>query len=379
MYSEFLVECAFFDQRDECWNVLQLLLRHVLRDQGEDAECSWNQDEFTCMAYILCRRCRLFELQEDEIHYEFKQSLSFFALRCGESKYWTNATMDWSERNRILHTLQKVGVLGLMDLTDNEAPGSAREEDTSGRMDTSNSSSNHGHNESSMQCWPFSAPYDIRSAFMRMRREGMVTPKDWALLLSSPTHDEEVALSEKYRKQKKSRQTHVQGPPISDYLGSTDLLCLIFSFCGYKRLVKLRGVCQTWKDTIDTSNSLWHAAYRSRFGFLSQDPRANQQLSKEDWRSLFPPKWLAEQNVRFQRHGTTGWKYKICGYIGCFHVLKSARQETKHYDVHARKEAAEERSRTRTIKKSQAKKKKCSKTNKSTSANVFKKSSNKSG
>jgi hypothetical protein len=170
--------------------------------------------------------------------------------------------------------------------------------------------------------------------------------------LSSPWCDAKVVQPQN-RKDSSEKLDKAPCPPMLDYLNN-DMLRLVFSFLGCKRLVKARSVCRLWKDIVDDSNSLWYGAYRARFGLLRQDPRADHHQAAtiySDWRDLFMTKFLAEQHIRFQRHGPTGFKYRTCGYIGCLAVLKSSSQEKNHYESHARK--AEQRKRLRPRKKEQ--------------------------
>jgi hypothetical protein len=349
LHSEFLVELSFFDRREVCWDVFRPLMRYLMKHE-KDEENEPTQDVFSCIAYVLSRRCRLFQLHDDEIHKEFHECITYITIHYGESKYWVDSNMIPQEREKFLHTLLRVGILGLVDMSDAVSGFTTFDEisnkdEGSGLVDAScmvkedsiMSSAPNKQSTTAIKCWPFTEPHDLRSAYLRMKRDGIGIPIEWTSLLSCRSHDEEIQLREK-RQEKPEQQKKSQCPPMMDYLNS-DILSLVFSFFGYKRLVKIRTVCQIWKQIVDDSSTLWHGAYRSRFGFFSGDPHANQELSKENWRSLFDAKWLAEQNIRFKRHGATGFKYRICRYIGCLHVVTSLDREKRHHEAHTRKEA----------------------------------------
>jgi hypothetical protein len=330
---------------------------YFVNDQ-KDGENEPTQDVFSCIAYVLSRRCRLFQLHDDEIHKEFRECITYITILYGEAKYWVDSNMIPQERGQFLQTLLRVGILGLVDVAD-EVSGFTTFDDKSNKDDRSGlagagcivtedsilSSAPNKQSSAAIKFWPFAEPYDLRSAYLRMERDSIDIPSEWTSLLSSRSHDEEIQIRKK-RQEKSEHQKESQCPPMMDYLNN-DLLCLVFSFFGYKRLVKIRAVCQIWKQIVDNSSTMWHGAYSSRFGFLSEDPRSNQVLSKENWRSLFNAKWLAGQNIRFQRHGPTGFMYRVCRYIGCLHVVTSADREKRHYEVHARKEVQKMRLETR--------------------------------
>ena len=198
--------------------------------------------------------------------------------------------------------------------------------------------------DDAIECWPFAASNSLRSAFMRMKHNSVMARNskyndtgilpDGSDLLSNIAFEDK--LSNRLGDSCDSSTVSTPGVPIMDYL-QTDLVQILFSFCGFKRLVKLREVCKTWKDISDSSDWLWYSAYKSRFGLLPQDPHATSR-SKHDWKELFRAKWLAEKNLRFRRNHGSGWKYRTCQYIGCLAIVKSAKMQKQHYESHVRKE-----------------------------------------
>ena len=117
IYSEFLVEFAFFDQREESWDVFRPLMRYFTNDQ-KSTESDLTQDVFSCALFVLSRRCRIFQVQQDDIQNEFNECLTNISLRYGEAKYWINDKLDVEERSRYLQVLQRLGILGLSELAD---------------------------------------------------------------------------------------------------------------------------------------------------------------------------------------------------------------------------------------------------------------------
>ena len=72
--------------------------------------------------------------------------------------------------------------------------------------------------------------------------------------------------------------------PIMDYC-SDDIFRHIFSFLGYKRILKIRLVSQEWKNLADDNYRVWMPLYESRFGFEPDDPLLNNQCSLP-WKQL---------------------------------------------------------------------------------------------
>ena len=117
--------------------------------------------------------------------------------------------------------------------------------------------------------------------------------------------------------------------PMMDYVNE-DILHHLFSFFGYKRIVKMRYVSKEWKSVAD-SNPLWLSAYRSRYGILPDDKLVHSETAP--WKDYFMNKWLAEREIGFCR-GKNGWKVRLCGFVECMHVLKSRKQLKNHHMTH---------------------------------------------
>ena len=349
------MECALFDDREACWDALRPLAQCIILKGSSLSE----PGVYSCLAFVLSRRCRLFQSYDDDIHAEFRELLTNLTLYHGDSKFWVHPKMTAEERQHTLRTLQRVGILGFLDLDDDDDDDELVEDDMVMSSLTSHEpreviSSIVASRDAAISMWPFAKPYDLRSAFHRMGNDVLtVSSKS---LLSSVTHDRDVVIA---KKDQQSKEEGKETVPILEYLNN-DLLGIVFSFLDYKRLLKIRQVCQTWKGLSDDTSCLWYDAYRSRFGLLNQDPRAmqkNRSLSQRSWKELFVDKWLVEQNLRFQRCQKTGWKHRTCGYLGCLEVLRTPKRQEDHFRLHVRNEKKEQDQAARRLLKEEQKRK----------------------
>jgi F-box domain len=162
-----------------------------------------------------------------------------------------------------------------------------------------------------------------------------------------------------------------------------DLVRQIFSFLGYKRLVKMRYVCPMWKIIAD-QNALWYVQYQSRYdhGVIIQnqeEEKQQRQQSKKrflendsshcksnhgahtttetidltnvqthdnipnnidlcdghyNWKSLFQKRWQLERDVRHRYCMKDGSKWQICPIVDCMKILKSNGMAKKHMRTH---------------------------------------------
>jgi hypothetical protein len=286
----------------------------------------------------LSRRCRLFQSNDDDIHAEFRELLTNLILYHGDSKFWVHPKMTAEERQHTLGTLQRVGILGLLDLDDDddelvEADIAISSQASKEHPDVF--SSIIASRDAAISMWPFAKPFDLRSTLHRMGNDVLTDSSE--SLLSSVNYDRDVVIAKTDHETKKEEKERV---PILEYLNN-DLLRIVFSFLHFKSLLKIRPVCNTWRGLSDDTSWLWHDAYRSRFGIVNQDPRAmhkNMSISTERWKQLFMDKWLVEQHIRFRRCQKTGWKHRTCDYLGCLDVLRTPKRQEEHFRLHVRNE-----------------------------------------
>ena len=132
------------------------------------------------------------------------------------------------------------------------------------------------------------------------------------------------------------------GPSVFDWVHG-DVLCHMFSFLGYKRLVRLRYVSHTWRAAIDSSDAdevLWKAHYARRFGIVQDDDEGIRALSSGSdtscWRSIFMEKYALEQAARRQakESGSSNTRPWVCNYVNCRRILSSAKISARHLAMH---------------------------------------------
>ena len=151
---------------------------------------------------------------------------------------------------------------------------------------------------------------------------------------------------------------------INDMINA-DVLSLVFSYLGYKRVVWLRTICSEWRSIADC-NRLWSDLYRTRYPFLQNDEKAFQLLesanynrrddknlnmnddnnnnSTVSWKQLFQDRWVAEREVR-SRRCQSNRDFVLCGFVGCYKILNSQASQRKHHEQHCCKKVAPQRKR----------------------------------
>ena len=346
IYGEIVGTWSSLDNRRTCWDAMAPLVMHVGRvmDEMKDPAESNDKEEgelhhyhrpvFQCLAHILSRRNRLLDMHDDDaILGDFRTFVKRLELHCGEINLWF---LPWQQKDcpdtiaAELSTLQRLGILGWTTLTfDDDTEDVATLEEDSSIENESDAAAEFELQDRALVQWPFSPLYDLRSAYERIGKDGRRAFNDWDTLLTDAEFDTnleiEVAASQ-------SRT----GPPMADYVHHSDLLVQIFRFCAPHDLVRCRIVCQGWKSTLDSSNSLWRDVYQARFPIHELDPRSKfSHWDQEDWKVLFVAKTLNERSLCHRRHHSTGYKHRTCPYIGCNHVLKSQRLEDVHLASHS--------------------------------------------
>ena len=325
VYAEFLVECAYFDCPTNCWVALHPLVKHAIHvcnsqmlleaDASSQIPAADNTDirhVLRCFSYILCRRRHVLAdtIENDRMWRELVTKLS---LVFSDAKWWISQDMTVHERQETLRTLQAVGIVGFLEAFD---------------------MSNEDCWESSTKttAWPYTKIVGIRAAHRRMGPN--VTRED---LLSKHAIPKRIRASPKsVIRGRNESDDRLVGAPIMSYLND-DVLKIVFSFLGYKRLVRASGICKTWRALAE-DDSLWAQAYSSRFGIREDDKDAAACITRGEsrlgsWKMVFTGKALAEKELRFKRH-SSGWKHRTCEYIGCLMVIRSPGQLTRHYGTH---------------------------------------------
>jgi hypothetical protein len=273
-------------------------------------------------------------MKNDEIRHSFRVFIKSLELYCGEMDIWLAPSQQKEMADSIggeISTLQRLGILGLtsLNLDDDAEYATDSEEDA-----CDNESDAVESRDSALVQWPFSACYGLRSVYNRLGKAGRAIFNDWDNLLSDPDFENEVEIESATDCQVYS------GPPMANYIHDSDLLLQIFNFCGYQDLARCRSACHGWKSTLDSSNEFWREVYLVEFPVHVSDPRArSSNMDKENWKGLLVAKVLNERNLFHRRHQATGYKHRICPYIGCSHVLKSQRLEDMHLSSHMIKDS----------------------------------------
>ncbi len=361
-FSENVATWSCFDDHEQCWIVIRPLVDFVLRliHGKDDVDSSHHADDssslglqshhaiFRCLAYILSRRSNLLSQGEEKEQQEFQSFVTSLEIHCGEIDIWFTLMEQrvLDQNNGELQALQKLGILGITDfmLHDDieELVHEEKKHDWFGCDDTRSQSLLDG----ALHTWPFSYPYDLRSAYERAAgKETKTKFIHWNKLLSSKDFNEESSHwndgSNERRGDRKS-----SGPPLTDYIDNHDLLLQVFQNSNYQDIFRCRQVCKVWKSMIDSSNCLWREVYISRFPVHPADARAHgQNANEEDWKRLLIQKVSVERTLLYRRNQQTGYKHQICSYIGCYQILKSERSEVSHFASHARQDALKVSSR----------------------------------
>ena len=386
LYSEWLSECAVFDQREIAWEAFQPLRQHItgylLSNEHEQLEDQHDLEPslMACLGYILHHRSYLFEIYRGDekdppsdennhtskpsIENEFRSFMNLLSIHCGESsELWLDQFFD-SIRDLVESTLQRLGVLSFA-LTDprRELCNNAPPVGNQGLLE----SPNILMDSMAISSWPFREEFSLRKAMGRIDRAVLSLENGNHVIESLLSHHSKACqIVDKNTKVAKSSKTKVSTAPMTDYLYDDGILYLIFSFCGPKRLTKIPLVCKAWKIVSDmVSNSLWESAYVTKFGkyrWPSLDAerlhrvstcaiaaidfddasKKSEKISQIYWKNLFKQKQIAEKVVRFQRNPRSGYRYRTCNYVGCLHTSKTAEQERKHDKMHLRVLAKEQ-------------------------------------
>jgi len=349
--SELWVEAAFFDDRRECWKMVEALCKQLVATNEENGSSPNGQSEqdttnldpnlFRCLAYVLTYRYRIFRSKNDSIRASFDNYLSLLSVRFGEVHYWMDpSVVNIKEQLRTIQMLRKTNIVSYFDLQQFGAVGS-----------------NDSAPKQCSQNWPFEEPNDLRSAMIRLLQPPIERShrNEWIGLFSNPNHDKEITLDESRQSSKPCKSNRIaSAASVQRVLNNPDVLHSIFSYCDYHPLFQMRSVCKMMQAIIDDPNQsriFWHRIYKFHYGNKMQGEavHAYENLQHQhDWKVLFQNKFLTERSIRHQRHIGSGWKYQTCGYLGCLRILRSPLLLQKHYESHARKATKQVRKKRKT-------------------------------
>lgn len=332
IWSELIVESSHFDDPHRCWNSLEPLFTRILYYCAHEVDESVQVGAkayllLRSLSFILSRRRPVLRANDVRMTEQFQDFVTRVSVSFGELRYWITPDMENDEVENIVMTLQSVGILGFQ-FSDERA--SAHD----------------------LSKWPFSQHAGVRGAHRRMG------PRVSRNQLMSVPDDVNELQRLQIRRELKSKKPKIEPVvvPILSYLND-DILRTILSFLGHVELVRVGSLSKVFRS-LTSDDVQWTAVYRCRFGILGHE--IDKTISKiGSWRNLFVEKYYSEKALKF-KYSSSGWKYRTCGYIGCYQVMRSAEQQTKHHRVHEdrySKKVAREQANARKKTESDAKKK----------------------
>ena len=354
IYCEVVVECSVFDDPNECWVVIRPLisLAITLSEEFEnDQKIPTRSDQYhhesrqksifllQCAGYLLLKRNKF--LSNNKMNHEVSSCFNQYVIKCSnlfsDSSVWLHPLLTKEERCETIFVLQKFGIISFLD--GNFAPNVDIDEATTDQT-----------TQSSKQLFVDT----IREAFERIgpMAQGFDIFTDYDEVVQNEFMSDERHKNSLKRKRREIilEEKGEDSERIEDYIHE-DITRYIFSFLGYKLLVRVTAVCKQW-NKIGNENFFWKHHYQNRFKIRpveellpdTIEPRFRAKFIEKEkndmkeinWRHLFDKKWKKE---RLQR-GTNkviGNKAKTCGFLCCLTVIKSLEQKKKHDEIHKRK------------------------------------------
>lgn len=356
IYSENMATWSCFDNRDQCWTVLRPLVDFVkgiidANDHDDTIDCEHNVPDgalqippatFRCLAHILSQRSNLLLQGYDAIRQEFQSFIGSLEIHCGEIGLWftTREQRLLDNSNPELQTLQRLGILGFTSLFACDETENVNEIESKHGNDGSEEKTPLECLDDALLSWPFSQPFDLRSAHDRAGKDTKTWFIDWDKLLTSRNFNEDCAKWIESACKSQGDDYQSSGPPLTSYIDNPDLLLQVFQTLGYADIGNCRQVCKTWDSMIASSDCLWRELYLSHFLVPCADTRLQAATENKDWQRLCMQKVLMERSLCNRRNQQTGYKHRTCPYIGCLHIIKSERLESLHFVSHARQLAS---------------------------------------
>jgi len=312
-----------------------------------------------CLGYILMKRSRLFESKDDKktdahdtISSDFQSFVNTLSIHYGNSSVPWLCLFSNNDDNQelVISTLQRLGILGISALETKKEEANASAGTASKFYKTDDELRNRA-----TASWPFGNLFSIRCAMERIERDVLSLDggKNVSRVLLARRPHELNHLDARKRKKgsgaiMRANKKRKSADAVFDYLHDDDIFAHIFSFSGFRRLVKIQQVCKKWKSIVDSrSEYFWEDCYIKKFGSF-QGSRPTQKT----WKDLFVRKYITEQSIRYKRNSRSGYKYRTCSYLGCLQILRTSDQERKHTAMHQRlaRESAKRERKQRTKK-----------------------------
>jgi F-box domain len=292
-------------------------------------------------------------LRNQDYYDDFCTLVTNLSLNFSHVNDWIDTMVSWginplseSEKCLRIHSLQQAGILGLFhdDVVDNNSNRNKIK-----RNDMTQSYSTAPHLKISLV--GFSELESIRDAASKIRPWLVIDAERYCqeALFSTYSPRNNIPPSVQCINDKRKGTTCRKNLIHHNIYCNSDCVRIIFSFLGYKRLIKMRLVSRMWKDVAD-SDQLWLMLYKSRYGFGPQscdslkfssvdcisDYQPPPNRLYRSWKKLFQSRWQIERHIRLNYCKKDGWKWQICNHVGCMTILRSKVYWKKHYEKHHR-------------------------------------------
>ncbi len=344
-YAEIVSECHTYE------NPVRLLGISKLLKQALDTT---TPTLLRAVSHIMVRRRNLLSSLDQEVEHrspQFKREYGLYKRMCDSMSIRFGSTSDWllpsmssDVRESVISALRAVGILSFFSCDEGISHNSPESSQT---VDT----------------YPFSICFSLRSAHDRLG------PCDgFNRLISHPESYDQIIMTPHYVRQtfipSLEEEEDVPGP----FLGaSEDILIIVFSFLGFRSLMRVSQCCTSWAQAYNAATPiLWRNLYfkkykNSRFeeemahplivgknpyriAYLANNPTSivnpylqqflsinsvtdRQQVATSidgyDWKRLFANKYATEKRS----------KGETCSIIGCCYV----RRRLDHMNSHMKR------------------------------------------
>ena len=323
-YSDYIVNCRHFDDPDQCWEVIDPVISLTFRiaTTYQDGQASPGLIKtFRILGrtifYILVYRRHV--LSQKNFESRLTSLLAKLSLHFGDSIELLMWGMNAEEKIWSMEMFCATGITSFVD-------ANAFNED---RLDNTS--------PDNAEQWPFPPSLCIRSSFESL------APNLASSLLSVVSDLPKNRQMCHIPREVSPCPSHLNSIAVSFMeMLNQDVVTKLFTFFGYKRIVKLGEVCKEW-HLIGKKETLWRQLYARRWpNAVNLNSVAKVGPQGPSWRALFIRKWKVERSIR-SKFSSNGWKHITCRYVGCISVLRSQQQLEKHNQKH--KEASTKRQR----------------------------------
>ena len=327
VYCELVAELSYFDDPNHCWNAIWPLIDSAISytaSQSDDNTASPMNHRVKCLlqciGYLLLKRNRF--LRVDTMNDKTSSCYNKYVIKCSEifsePSMWVHPFLTKEEQNEMIFVLQKLGLLSFLN----------------------NDFDNEKDYNIVQNTWPFKE--GIRDAARR------IAAKNMNETMFSTYHQEHRHNDADWRRSiKRKREDSFVEVSIQAYINE-DLTRYIFSFLGYKLLVRATGVCKQW-NKIGNESTFWEEHYKYRFKLTTNESllpndidakirtafleKEKKKLKEIYWRRTFDNKWKKERSLRF-KVSSDGYKAKTCDMLCCLTLLSTKNRRDKHELVH---------------------------------------------